>query len=153
MRIRLALAAVAVLAIPAPAQAAPSGGVYHGTVNGVPAPPPCHTNEGAGFFRFQSGDIVPAGDFSFCGGSAHQSKIVAPSSFHCNVVNANLSVSSIPVQGGSFVYKANEPLGPMGANRKVTFKGSWDSSTKVTGKTRIKGNGCDHTDKWVMKKI
>ena len=155
MRIRLCLAAVTVLAIPAAiAQAAPSAGVYHGVVNGSTAPPPCHGNEGEGFFRLKAGDVVPANDFTFCGSPAYQAKILAPSSFTCNDLNATVSTPSIPVQGGSFKYKGQEPVGNHGAaNRTVIFKGTWDTNSKVTGTTRIKGGGCDHTDKWTMKKL
>jgi hypothetical protein len=152
MRLRIAVIAAVVLAVPAIAHAAPSGGVYHGVVNGT-VTNGCGGNEGEGFFRLQGGDIVAPNGFAFCGSPGIQPQILAPSSFHCNQLNARLETDSIPVQGGSFLYKGTAPIGPMGANRKVTFKGTWASNSKVTGKTRIKGDGCDHTDKWTMRKI
>lgn len=110
----------------------------------------CGGNEGEGFFRLQGGSIVPAGSFTSCGSPANFPKILSPSSFHCNQLNANLKPASIPVSGGAFNYKGSAPIGPAAAKRKVHFKGSWVSSTKVKGSTEISGGGCDHTDKWTM---
>jgi hypothetical protein len=35
----------------------------------------------------------------------------------------------------------------------VTFRGLWKTDTRVVGVTRIRGDGCDHTDQWVMKAL
>jgi hypothetical protein len=135
----------------------PSTGVYHGVVDGSPTGP-CGGNEGEGFFKLRqttSGKkIVPAGSFQFCGGPASVSKILAPSDFACNQLNATLEVGRIPVSQGSFDYTGASPIGPGGANRQVRFKGTWQTASKVTGYTRITGGGCDSGRvHWTMKPI
>ena len=149
----LALSAVALLVSPAAALAAPQAGVYHGVVNGSVAGP-CG-NEGEGFFRLRAnGRVAPAGNFQFCGGPASVPKILAPSDFQCNQLNANLSAPSIPVDAsGAFARTENDPIGPAGAMRTVTFRGSWVTDTKVTGITRIRGDGCDRLVHWRMKVV
>ena len=82
--------------------ATPQAGVYHGVVNGSVAGP-CG-NEGEGTLRLRAnGRIAPAGNFQFCGSPASVPKILAPSDFQCNQLNANLSAPSIPVDAsGAF---------------------------------------------------
>ena len=154
MRSGLALAAVAVAvaAVPAVASAAPTPGVYHGVVNGT-VQNPCGGNEGEGFFKLQTNNRIAApGTFRYCGGRGTLSTIIAPSDFVCNGVNANLPVDTIPVDSaGSFARTLDAPIGPGGAIRKVTFRGTWVSDTQVNGITRVRGDGCDDTAHWRMK--
>jgi hypothetical protein len=127
-----------------------TAGVYHGVLNGSVSSP-CG-NEGEGFFRLKNKKVVPVGNASFCGSPITVPKILAPSNFQCNQLNANLDTSSIKVSGGGFDYKGKAPIGPGGANRTVRFKGSWANKTKVTGYTKISGGGCDSGHlPWKMK--
>ena len=153
MRPLLALVlTTAALALPASAIAAPVAGPYHGIVNGTPTSP-CGGNEGEGWFKLrQSGKIAPLGSARWCGFRITVPEIYAPSAFVCNQGNAKLAVGLIPVDAsGFFVHTEEAPIGPGGATRTVTFRGTWRSDTKVTGITRIRGDGCDHTSKWTMK--
>jgi len=142
------------IAAPSASAATPTAGAYHGVVNST-ITNPCGGNEGEGFFRLRAtGKVAPLGRQAYCGGTLNLPKILAPSGFTCNQLNANLSVATIPVDAnGAFVYTGDEPIGPGGAIRKVTFRGHWATATRVVGTTRIRGGGCDHTDRWTMRKL
>ena len=159
-RVLIALASAALLAAataPSAWAVNPSTGVYQGIIDGS-----SNTNghnEGEGYFRLKStsnGDkIVPA---NCCGYAL--TYIVAPNNIfggdpvfpHCDPYNANLVDTKIPVSGGAFDYRG-KAKGPT-TNYPIHFKGSWASSTKVTGYTRLKSNDgtCD-TGKmpWTMR--
>jgi hypothetical protein len=116
-------------------------------------------NEGEGYFRVKktsSGKkIVPVGTSSYCGGFSDP-HITAPSDFHCNQYNANLTANSIALSQDAFDYSGSAPIGPGGASRHVRFKGHWDSSiSKFAGFTRItSGSGCDSGKlPWHMKQV
>ncbi len=148
----IALAGVLALVLGASALAAQgTAGVYHGVINGTPNTN-CGGNEGEGFFRLKNKKIVPVDSSSFCGSPIVVSEILAPSDFQCNQLNANLKKTSVKVSGGAFDYQGKAPIGPGGANRTIRFKGSWKSSSKVTGYTRVSGGGCDSgRSQWTMK--
>ena len=142
------------IAVASASAAVPTVGAYHGVVNGT-IKSPCGGNEGEGFFRLRStGKIAPLGRQAYCGGTVNLTRILVPSNFTCNQLNANLSVATIPVDAnGAFVHTEDAPIGPGGASRTVTFRGRWATATRVTGTTRIRGGGCDHTDRWTMRKL
>jgi hypothetical protein len=144
--------AVALAAVPAVASAAPVAGVYHGVVNGT-IKNPCGGNEGEGFFKLRTNNRIAApGTFRYCGGRATLSTIIAPSNFVCNQFNANLPVDTIPVDtSNKFSRTVDAPIGPGGAIRTVTFRGTWVSDTQVNGVTRVRGDACDSTAHWRMK--
>ncbi len=146
------LAAVLALLLGAGALAAQgTAGVYHGVLDGSPNTN-CGGNEGEGFFRLKNNKIVPVGNSSFCGSPIEVAQILAPSDFQCNQLNANLPTTSIKVKNGAFDFKGKAPIGSAGAKRNVRFKGSWATTSKVTGYTRISGGGCDSGRlKWTMK--
>jgi len=148
----LPLAAL-MLALPVASASAltPKAGVYHGTVGGTVATR-CQSDEGEGYLRVTGRTIVPVGNGSSCGFSGLVlSKILAPSSFACNQFNANISTASININARDiFLSRSTEPIGPGGAARQVTFRGAFIRDGVIRGTTRIVGDGCDHTDHWVM---
>ena len=160
--IAAALTAALVIGFAVSASAAnPPTGVFQGILNGSSGASGCGTvhNEGEGYFRVQATSngkrIVPVGSSGYCGGIS-VSKILAPSDFHCNQFNANLTASRIPLSNGAFDYSATAPIGPNGANRRVHFKGHWDSSvSRFVGFTQItSSSGCNSgKDYWRMKRV
>ncbi|MGH2926047.1 MAG: hypothetical protein ACRDK1_08765 [Solirubrobacterales bacterium] len=159
--IGVAVTAALALSFAASAGAAnPPTGVFQGILNGSVGSPGCGSvhNEGEGYFRVTATSngrrIVPVGNSSYCSGIV-VSKILAPSDFKCNQLNANLTPSRIAVSNGAFNYKGTEPIGPMGANRQVHVKGHWDTSTsRFVGFTQITGGSCDSGKRyWRMKKV
>jgi hypothetical protein len=153
-----ACAAIAALVLAAGAAAAPTPGVYHGTVKGTPAPG--GHNEGEGYIRLEktsSGrQIVAPGNFTCGGGPCFIPLITAPAWFGdqlyntCgNTLNAEYDAgTTIPVQQGAFDYTAKSHFG--GQVRKIQIKGSWVSATKIKGFTRFRN--CANGDKlpWTM---
>ena len=140
--------------------ATPPTGVFQGILNGSSGATGCGSvhNEGEGYFRVKTTPsgrrIVPVGNSGYCGG-IFVSKILAPSDFKCNQLNANLTASSIPLSNGAFDHNGTAPIGPMGANRHVHFKGHWDQSiSRFVGFTQITGGSCDSGKRyWRMKKV
>ena len=134
--IGVAITAALALSFVANAGAAnPPTGVFQGILNGSSFSRGCGSvhNEGEGYFRVSvtanGRRIVPVGSSGYCGGIV-VSKILMPSDFKCNQLNANLTPSRIALSNGAFNYRGTEPIGPMGANRNVHVKGHWDTSTE-----------------------
>src|SRR5262249_60263636 len=102
-------------------------------LNGSTGPSVCGAvhNEGEGYFRVRAATsgrrIVPVNSSGYCGGLT-EAKIVAPSDFHCNQYNANLTATRIALSNGAFDYTGTAPIGPSGATRHVHFKGHWNAS-------------------------
>ena len=59
------------------------------------------------------------------------------------------------LSNGAFDHNGTAPIGPMGANRHVHFKGHWDQSiSRFVGFTQITGGSCDSGKRyWRMKKV
>lgn len=154
-RMFTAIGGVTALALAVPALAAgPPAGVYQGIVNGSVGSPGCGSthNEGEGYFRVKSGKVVPVGTSGYCHG-IEVDKITAPTDFRCNQLNATLTAGHIPINGKSFDHTSHEPIGPVGASRKVRVSGTFGNG-KFAGFTQISGDGCNSGKvHWKMKKV
>jgi hypothetical protein len=123
--------------------ATPVDGAYQGVVNGTITSG--GHNEGEGYFNLMGSgtSIVPHSPFA---------KILAPSDFVCNQLNANLEAATIPVTGGAFNYKGKANIGTGAARMNVRFTGHWTAAKKLAGTTRIWNNVCDSGKiHWKMK--
>lgn len=129
----------------------PAGGTYQGCPNNATASGG-HC-EGEGYFSLTGSKIKKAGGFS---------GILVPSDFVCNQLNATLEDKTIKVSGGAFDYEGSAKIGygpsPTGPFKPmdIEVKGSWKSSSVVSGYTRISGKNsrgkCDSGKiKWKMK--
>lgn len=159
--IGVAITAALALSFAANAGAAnPPTGVFQGILNGSSFSRGCGSvhNEGEGYFRVSGTSsarrIVPVGNSSYCNGIV-VSKILFPSDFKCNQLNATLTPNRIALSNGAFNHTGTEPIGPMGANRHVHVKGHWDVSiSRFVGFTQITGGSCDSGKLyWRMKKV
>ena len=140
-----ALLAIAVVLPVIPAVAAvikPATGDYQGTVNGTGV-----HNEGEGYFKVKlvngARKIVPYGN--------PLSKILFPSDFSCNQLNATVETPRISISKGAFDYTGTAPIGTAGANRHIEAKGHWTDAKHLVGVTKINGAGCHETAHWKMK--
>ena len=62
-------------------------------------------------------------------------------------------MATIPVDvNGAFVHTKNA-VGPGGAPRTVTFRGRSGDPHARDGHDTDPGGGCDHTDRWTMRKL
>ena len=132
----------------------PMNGVYQGIVDG--SPNANGHNEGEGFLRVKTTSsgaqrIVPPGSFS-CGGSpCFDAYITAPTYGGCNVLNANLEATKIPINQGAFDYKGAADIGPGSTRVQIRFKGAWVSGSQVKGFTRTSYGTCDSGKQhWTM---
>jgi hypothetical protein len=142
-----ALLAIAALLPVIPAVAAvvkPAGGDYQGVVNNT-ATSHQH-NEGEGYLSVKlvhgARKIVPYGPFA---------KILFPSDFTCNQLNANVETPRISISKGAFDYSGTAPIGTAAASRHIEVKGHWTDPKHVVGVTKINGAGCHEAAHWKMK--
>ncbi|MDQ4145687.1 MAG: hypothetical protein M3198_18465 [Actinomycetota bacterium] len=151
---------------PTASAVAPDAGAYHGVAHGD-AVGPCLGAEGEGFFRLRRTDagkrIVPPGDFNYTKGPAEchypgrLERIVAPANHHdpnwCHRYNAVLETDRIPVEGGKFNYRGKANIGPDLKRMNIRFKGHWETTKRLVGKTRIWDANCDRTHAWTMTRL